>query len=95
MRNQLYRIIASAVLFTLALFITEKHFQLGVFIISYLIIGSDILLKAVKNIIKGQVFDEHFLMAIATLGAFAIGEYPEGVAVMLFYQIGELFHKFA
>jgi len=95
MRNQLYRIIASAVLFTLALFITEKHFQLGVFIISYLIIGSDILLKAVKNIIKGQVFDEHFLMAIATLGAFAIGEYPEGVAVMLFYQIGELFQDFA
>ncbi|NLP31184.1 MAG: cadmium-translocating P-type ATPase, partial [Clostridiales bacterium] len=95
MRNQLYRIIASAVLFTLALFITEKHFQLGVFIISYLIIGSDILFKAVKNIIKGQVFDEHFLMAIATLGAFAIGEYPEGVAVMLFYQIGELFQDFA
>jgi Cd2+/Zn2+-exporting ATPase len=95
MRNQLYRIIASAVLFTLALFITEKHFQLGVFIISYLIIGSDILLRAVKNIIKGQVFDEHFLMAIATLGAFAIGEYPEGVAVMLFYQIGELFQDFA
>ena len=95
MRNQLYRIIASAVLFTLALFITEKHFQLGVFIISYLIIGLDILLRAVKNIIKGQVFDEHFLMAIATLGAFAIGEYPEGVAVMLFYQIGELFQDFA
>ncbi len=53
------------------------------------------MLKAVKNIIKGQVFDEHFLMAIATLGAFAIGEYPEGVAVMLFYQIGELFQDFA
>ena len=95
MKNQLYRIIASAVLFTLALLITAKHIQLGLYVISYLIIGSDIILRAIKNIIKGQVFDEHFLMAIATLGAFAIGEYPEGVAVMLFYQVGELFQDYA
>ena len=62
---------------------------------AYLVIGSDIVLLAMKNIIRGQVFDENFLMTIATIGAFAIGEYPEGVAVMLFYKIGELFQDMA
>ncbi|SLL06141.1 heavy metal translocating P-type ATPase [Mycobacteroides abscessus subsp. abscessus] len=65
------------------------------FFLAYLIVGGDILYRAIKNILRGQVFDEHFLMAIATLGAFAIQEYPEGVAVMLFYQIGELFQGIA
>jgi len=65
------------------------------FLAAYLIIGGDIVLRAVKNIIRGQVFDEHFLMAIATIGAFAVGQYAEGVAVMLFYQIGELFQGIA
>lgn len=65
------------------------------FFVAYLIVGGDILYRAIKNILRGQVFDEHFLMAIATLGAFAIKEYPEGVAVMLFYQIGELFQGIA
>lgn len=65
------------------------------FFVAYLIVGGDILYRAIKNILRGQVFDEHFLMAIATLGAFAIQEYPEGVAVMLFYQIGELFQGIA
>ena len=69
--------------------------KLAVFLVSYFIIGGDVLLSAVKNILKGQVFDENFLMAIATVGAFAIGEYPEGVAVMLFYQLGELFQGIA
>ena len=69
--------------------------KLAVFLVSYFIIGGDVLLSAVKNILKGQVFDENFLMAIATIGAFAIGEYPEGVAVMLFYQLGELFQGIA
>ena len=69
--------------------------ELPLFIISYLIIGGDILLKAGRNIIRGQAFDENFLMSIATVGAFAIGEYPEGIAVMLFYQVGELFQGIA
>ena len=68
---------------------------LSLFLIPYLIIGYDILLHAVKNILRGQVFDENFLMSIATVGAFAIGEYHEAVFVMLFYQIGELFQSIA
>ncbi|MFZ7947224.1 MULTISPECIES: heavy metal translocating P-type ATPase [Bacillaceae] len=69
--------------------------ELGLFIIAYLLIGGEIVLRAVRNIIRGQVFDEHFLMALATVGAFAIQQYPEGVAVMLFYQVGELFQSIA
>lgn len=65
------------------------------FLAAYLIAGSDVLLRAVRNILRGQIFDENFLMAIATLGAFCIREYPEGVAVMLFYQVGELFQSYA
>ena len=65
------------------------------FIISYLIVGFSILKKAVRNIFRGKVFDENFLMAVATLGAFGVGEFPEAVAVMLFYQIGELFQSYA
>lgn len=69
--------------------------EFGLFIIAYLVVGGDIVLRAVKNIIRGQVFDEHFLMALATIGAFAVKQYPEGVAVMLFYQVGELFQGMA
>lgn len=76
-------------------FALSRELELILFIISYLIVGGDIVLKALKNIIRGQVFDEYFLMSIATVGAFVIGEYPEGVAVMLFYQIGELFQSIA
>ena len=65
------------------------------FFASYVVIGGDVLTSAFKNILKGQIFDENFLMSIATVGAFAIGEYPEGVAVMLFYQLGELFQGIA
>ena len=65
------------------------------FIISYLIVGLSILKKAIRNIFRGKVFDENFLMAVATLGAFGVGEFPEAVAVMLFYQIGELFQSYA
>ncbi len=68
---------------------------LCLFIISYLLFGADVLYKAVRNITKGDLFDENFLMSIATIGAFLIGEYPEGVAVMLFYQIGEFFQDYA
>jgi Cd2+/Zn2+-exporting ATPase len=73
----------------------NQRLKLALFLISYLLIGGEVLLRAAKNISKGQVFDENFLMSIATIGAFAIGEYPEGVAVMLFYQVGEAFQDFA
>ena len=91
------KLLIGGILFVLGIFIPKTLFipKLGVFLISYFIIGGDVLLSAVKNILKGQVFDENFLMAIATVGAFAIGEYPEGVAVMLFYQLGELFQGIA
>lgn len=70
-------------------------YKLIFFIPGYLIVGYDVLAKAGKNITKGQVFDENFLMAIATIGAFALQEYTEGIAVMLFYQVGELFQSYA
>lgn len=73
----------------------SQELELLLFIASYLIVGGDIVFKALKNIVRGQVFDEYFLMTIATIGAFVIGEYPEGVAVMLFYQVGELFQSIA
>lgn len=85
----------------LGLFVLGLAFQfaewveLAVFLASYVLIGGDVLLRAVRNIIRGQVFDESFLMSIATLGAFAIREFPEAVAVMLFYEVGELFEKLA
>lgn len=69
--------------------------ELGLFLIAYIIVGGDVVLRAAKNIIRGQVFDENFLMALATAGAFAIQQYPEAVAVMLFYQVGELFQSIA
>jgi len=73
----------------------HPHIRLAVFIAAYIILGGDVVLKALKNIARGQVFDENFLMSVATVGAFAIGEYPEVVGVMLFYQIGEMFQEFA
>ncbi len=69
--------------------------ELILFGLAYILVGTEVLIKSIKNIIRGQVFDENFLMSIATIGAFAIGEYPEGVAVMLFYQLGELFQDIA
>jgi Zn2+/Cd2+-exporting ATPase len=69
--------------------------ELSLYLISYLMIGGEVLLEAARNITKGRVFDENFLMGVATIGAFAIGEFPEGVAVMLFYQIGEFFQEMA
>ena len=62
---------------------------------SYVLVGGKVVLSAIRNILRGEVFDENFLMSIATLGAFAIGEYPEAVAVMLFYQVGEMFQDYA
>ncbi len=85
-----------AAIFAVAL-LTNFSFwvEFGLFLASYLLVGSKVVLRALKNISKGQVFDENFLMSVATIGAFAIGEFPEGVAVMLFYQIGEFFQDMA
>ena len=69
--------------------------ELAFLIVAYVILGWDVVWQAVKNITRGQVFDEHFLMSVSTIGAFAIGEYPEAVAVMLFYQVGEFFQSLA
>lgn len=97
MKKRGIKIIISAILFVLALVIpfSNEWINNGLFIISYLIVGFEILKKAVRNIFRGKVFDENFLMAVATIGAFVIGEFPEAVAVMLFYQVGELFQGYA
>ena len=97
MKKRGIKIIISAILFVLALVIpfANEWINNGLFIISYLVAGFEILKKAVRNIFRGKVFDENFLMAVATIGAFAIGEFPEAIAVMLFYQVGELFQSYA
>lgn len=95
-KKMLYRIIAAAIVLVIASLIPEGNILRPiVFLISYVIIGYDIIKKAVLGIIHGQVFDENFLMAVATVGAIGLREYAEGTAVMLFYQIGELFQGYA
>lgn len=99
-KKVLIRIIVSAVLLAAIMITTKlveinKWIQLVLYLVPYLIIGYDILKKALKGIFKGQIFDENFLMAVATVGAVALGEFSEGAAVMLFYQIGELFQSVA
>lgn len=95
-RKKLLRFGIGAILFASALILDlSREINFTLFLISYLLIGGDILLRAGQNILRGQVFDENLLMGIATIGAFAIGEYPEGVAVMLFYQVGEFFQDLA
>lgn len=95
-KHSLYRIIAAAVLFIAAVLIkAEGALRLIIFMIPYLTVGFPVLKKAVVNIIHGQIFDENFLMCIATIGALIIGEYPEAVFVMLFYQVGDLFESVA
>ncbi len=91
-----YRVLIAVVLFAGAFFLPLKGWaRLLAFMVPYGVIGWDVLWRAFRNILNGQVFDEQFLMAIATVGAFSTGEYPEGVLVMLFYQIGELFQSIA
>lgn len=95
-KKVLIRIIAAVVLLIALAFVpAEGWLQFALYMIPYLVIGYDILKKAVKGIMNRQVFDENFLMAVATVGAIALGDYKEGVAVMLFYQIGELFQSYA
>ena len=97
MKKKTIKIIISAILFTIALLIKFENewINKGIYILSYIIVGIDIVKKAFRNIFRGKVFDENFLMTVATIGAFGIGEFPEAVAVMLFYQVGELFQSFA
>lgn len=104
-KKRLYRILAGAAAFVAALLVAEfvkfgtlsmeNNVELILFLIAYFIIGGDVIKKAVSNITRGQVFDEQFLMMLATVCAFFVGEYPEAVAVMLFYQVGELFQSYA
>lgn len=95
-KKLLMRIVTGAFIAGIGMFTPVSGFmEVGLFVIAYLMIGGDIVIRAVKNILRGQVFDENFLMALATIGAFAVKQYPEGVAVMLFYQVGELFQGIA
>ncbi|MGB7606218.1 MAG: heavy metal translocating P-type ATPase [Lutisporaceae bacterium] len=95
-RSELIKLCIGAFLFGVAtIFKLPNVLELIIFGLAYIFVGTEVLIKSIKNIIRGQIFDENFLMSIATIGAFAIGEYPEGVAVMLFYQLGELFQDIA
>lgn len=91
-----YRLLIGFILFTMTfIFSFPAPIKLVFFLLAYVLTGGDVVTKAVKNIVRGKWLDENFLMTIATIGAFAIGQYPEGVAVMLFYQVGEYFQSFA
>lgn len=95
-KKMLLRIIVGLVLFLAAVLLPLKGIaRLAAFLIPYAVVGWDVLWRAVRNISHGQVFDENFLMSLATVGAFCTGEFPEGVAVMLFYQVGEWFQSYA
>ncbi len=97
MKKKRNKIIIALTLFLIAIIIKFNNELINdvMFVISYIIVGYEILKKAIRNIKRGKVFDENFLMAVATIGAFAIKEFPEATAVMLFYQIGELFQSYA
>ena len=97
MKKKLIKIILALILFVFSMVVKFENIWINntLFIISYIIVGFEIIRKAVRNIFRGKVFDENFLMTVATIGAFGIGEFPEAVAVMLFYQIGELFQSYA
>lgn len=94
-KKELYRIIASALLFAAGLLVPQPIVQMALYLAAYLLVGFDVLKEAAEGIWHGQLFDENFLMSIATLGAVIIGEYAEAVAVMLLYQVGELFQQVA
>ena len=101
-KSKIILLIAGAVVFAAAILIDfyfsswlHEYIPLAVFITAYILLGGGIVLRALKNLVKGKIFDENFLMSSATIGAFIIGEYPEAVAVMLFYQVGEFFQDMA
>ena len=97
MKKKAVKIVVALILYLFAMLVKFENAWINnaIFLVSYFIVGWDILRKAMRNIIRGKVLDENFLMAVATIGAFCIGEFPEAVAVMLFYQIGELFQSYA
>lgn len=97
MKKDIIKILTALVLLLVALLLPTNNqiIKIAIYVIAYLVVGFEVLKEAIENIFKGEVFDENFLMAIATIGAFAIGEYPEAVAVMLFYQVGETFQEYA
>ena len=97
MKKKAIKIIIALISYAISMVIKFENEWInnGIFIISYIIVGFEIVKKAIRNIFRGKVFDENFLMTVATIGAFGIGEYPEAVAVMLFYQVGELFQSYA
>lgn len=97
MKKKGIKIIIALILFLIALIINfnNQWINTTIYIISYIIVGLEIVKKAIRNIMRGKLFDENFLMTVATIGAFGIGEFPEAVAVMLFYQVGELFQSYA
>lgn len=97
MKKRLCFIIASIILFAFSMIVKFENVWINniIFLISYLLVGIKILKKAIKNILRGKVFDENFLMSLATVGAFAVGEFPEAAMVMILYQIGELFQDYA
>ncbi len=95
-KKEIARLIIGGAIFAVGMiFNFQNWLELTLFLISYIIVGGPVVLKAIKGIARGQVFSEHFLMSVATIGAFFIGEYPEGVAVMMFYLVGELFQDLA
>ncbi|WP_346931327.1 heavy metal translocating P-type ATPase [Clostridium sp.] len=95
-KKEFVRLGVGAAIFAIATaFNFSFYVELSLYLVSYLLVGGEVVLRALKNIRGGQIFDENFLMSIATIGAFAIGEFPEGVAVMLFYQLGEIFQGMA
>ena len=97
MKKRAIKIVIAFILFIIAIVVPFNNVYItdAIYIISYIIVGLDIVKKAIRNIFKGKVFDENFLMTVATIGAFGINEFPEAVAVMLFYQVGELFQSYA
>ncbi|MBP3283962.1 MAG: cadmium-translocating P-type ATPase [Clostridia bacterium] len=95
MKKNLVRILGGVLFFIIGLLVSNEIVSLAAFLIAYLIVGWSVLREAIENIFHGEIFDENFLMALATVGAFFVGEYPEGVAVMLFYQVGEFFQHYA
>lgn len=97
MKEDLRKIIITVILFIIALVVpfANEWINKAIFIVSYLIVGLEVIKEALEHLFKGKLFDENFLMAIATIGAFGVGEFPEAVCVMLFYQIGELFQNYA
>lgn len=95
-KKEITKLIIGGAIFAIGMIFNFSNWiELTIFIISYIILGGTVVLRAIKSIARGQVFTEHFLMSVATIGAFFVGEYPEGVAVMLFYLVGELFQDLA